>query len=397
MAGSYGKKRKTVSRRLTVKPRFFVQLAVLILLITGIVLFLTLREKSAVVTTASLTQTVQTDAVILRDETVVAAEQTGQIEALVSEGDEVKKNEDVVLVYSAQASASSAGELYELRDRIVAYQKSAILGDILDSDLAALDAQIEEKTRLVAQSVRSGDAAAVKTQEAELSALLSDRADYLRRNYRVDETLSGLLAQEEALQKQLEDSTTQIKAPFAGRVSFSVDGCEHLLNAGVLEQLTAAELKSAVAHASMQRVTQATQYTSLFRIVKTEGWYCVFPTDSSLEIVPGQRYTIALSGQRYEAAALSNETYAQNGLTVLYVQGDPSALLNARSVKLTIEKSFEGMCVPKRALTKRQGQTGVYVLSGGAKTFVAVTPLAREGANVVVQSDGLSLRDTVAL
>lgn len=391
---------KRTSVRLSVRPRFFVLLAILILCVATPVICLTLRDREYTVRTAQVTQTVECEAVVVRDETVVAAQQTGQIDNLIAEGDAVQKGDAVVKVYSAQYSAAAISQLAALRDEILSYQRNNILGDILDADLSAMDAQIAEKTALLPEAVTDRDTTTIKQLESEIDALMRQRSEYLRRNYRVDEKLSEMLEQETALTEQIDSWTTTVETPLSGRVSFSVDGCEHVLNADALEQLTPEQLKTTVADADMQRVTQATEYTSLFRVVDTDGWYCVFAAQQDLEIVPGQTYTVQIVGQdsaSYTASALENETFAQNGMTVLYIKEDPQSVLNLRNVQIRIDKEFEGLCVPRRALYEKDGQPGVYHLEGEDRIFVPVTVLARDRDDVVVLSSQLRVGDRILL
>ena len=60
-------------RRISVQPRFFVILATLLVLITTPIIVHAVRDRDQVLAIDSLTQQVQTDAVIIRKETVVAA------------------------------------------------------------------------------------------------------------------------------------------------------------------------------------------------------------------------------------------------------------------------------------------------------------------------------------
>ncbi len=386
-------------RRISVQPRFFVILATLFVLITTPIIVMAVRDREQVLTIDSLTQQVQTDAVIIRKETVVAAQQTGQVEALVSEGDEVSAREAVASVYSANYDAGEIDELAQLRDDILTYQLHDILGDIMDEDLASLDAQIEEKTRLMADAVACGDTAQAKLLQGQIDELMGQREDYLRRNYRVDEELSSMLEEEEALSEKIDSWTTIARAPHAGRVSFYTDGCEHLLSVDMLDTLTERSLAGALSQASQQKVTQATEYTSLFRVVDQTGFYVVLPIDASLELVQGKTYTITIDSvqERFTATLLLNGQYAQNGLHVFYIEADPENVLRLRQVHITIEKDFEGICIHRRALYKKDGVWGVYVLNGKEKEFIPVTVLAREGKYIVIESQGLSISQVVQL
>lgn len=386
-------------RRISVQPRFFVILALIAVLILTPVFFFVLRDRDYAIATSTVTESIQAEAVVIRRETVVAARQTGSMQMLVSEGDLVEDDQDVAQVYSVQYDEGALEELSHLRDDIVTYQKNDILGDIFDADLAAMDAQIDEVTQQICDAVAQGDAAAAKTLSNQLSALISQREAYLRRNYRIDETLSSMLEKEADLSDRIDSWTTNAKAPHAGYVSFYMDGCEHILNADMLDQLDVRTMQSTVQQASQHRVTQATEYTSLFRVVDESGFYLAVPMDEQMELVQGKGYTVTVkeAGQSFHATLLLGDAYAANGLHVFYIEDDPAQLLRLRDVHIQIEKEFDGLSIPRRALYRNQGVYGVYLMQGDEKVFVPVTVLAREGNMVSIESDALAISSIVRL
>ena len=82
---------------------------------------------------------------------------------------------------------------------------------------------------------------------------------------------------------------------------------------------------------------------------------------------------------------------------MFYIEADPENVLRLRDVHITIEKEFEGICIHRRALYKKDGVYGVYVLSGKDKEFVPVTILAREGQYIIIESQELSISQVVQL
>ncbi|MBP3371115.1 MAG: hypothetical protein J6L88_01155 [Clostridia bacterium] len=386
-------------RKISLQPRFFVILTVLIVLIATPCVLLATRQKHMTLYTGALTQRLEADAVVIRRETVVAAQQTGQIDMLVAEGTIAAQGEDVVQVYSADYDADALDDLAQLRDRIITYQRHDILGDVFDADLAMMDAQIDDVTGQIADAAKVGDHARMRQLSRALDDLLAERSDYLRRNYRIDDELSSMLQQEKDLQQKIDNWTTVVQSPHAGHVSFYMDGCEHLLNADMLQTLDARSLASAVSQASQKRVTQAAEYTSLFRVVDPSGFYLALPLDESMELVQGKTYRIDIreAGQSYTATLLIGDQYTKNGLHVFFIEEDPSSVLRLRNVHITIEKSFEGLCITRRALQKQDGQYGVYVLSGQDKTFIPVSILARQGKELVIESPQLAIGQMLLL
>ena len=90
------------------------------------------------------------------------------------------------------------------------------------------------------------------------------------------------------------------------------------------------------------------------------------------------------------AKVVQYETFAQSGVLLLKIDGDPIDVINLRSVRVTLRAEHSGMYVPERALREKDGLTGVWVRGDdGSRTFVPVDVYYRQGSRVLIGSDRL--------
>nr|WP_122011701.1 HlyD family efflux transporter periplasmic adaptor subunit [Maliibacterium massiliense] len=389
-------------RRRKIKPRFIVFISVVVLVIVALVLPLFGRQRTAAVQWGTMEDGRAISCVILRDEKVVAAEATGKLEYMVPEGERVSTDTLIAQVYKSGYSEKTLAELARVQEEIVDYQRNNILKDIVDADLAALDASIKAKGDEIAAAVRGENDAQVLRLETELKPLLRDRQAYLTRVATADEHLQQLYDRQTSLTEQIAQWRVDVKAPFSGVVSFFTDGCEASLSMDALEGLTYSSVKNAVQASDVQQSEEAKLYTPMFRIVNNTHWYILVLSEGAsrdlvlqkqydivFDDIPDTTFTGKLVGQRAEGKQL---------LEVLEVTQDIGPLLSVRQINGTVGKRFEGLKVPASALKTRDGQRGVYRVDGGESIFVPVDVLVEDKSAAIVQpkeEGALEVKQTV--
>ncbi|MBR3196340.1 MAG: hypothetical protein IKF50_06520 [Clostridia bacterium] len=390
--------RRTQKRTLSFKPRFFVVLGVILALAAALV-FLFAGNRYTQVVSDTCIQEIRADAVLLRDERVIATEQHGEVTWLVKEGTFVSEGETVARVIQSQYSGDLVKDLQKIQDEILRYQRERLTDQYHDAELEEMDEEIIQSTLGAVRAIRGKSAVDLVQWQSDLETYMTRREEYLKQNYASDDRLSDLLEESESLRGRIASLITEAYAPSDGRISFNIDGCESELNAGAIRVLSADMIQQTLNAAEAEKVTKTTQFNMIFRCIGCEEWYCAVPTEEQIQMPMDGIFVLTideLPGKTYQAEVIDREMLAQGGVLLLRINGDPEEVINLRRVKVTLRAEYSGMYVPERALRKKDGNVGVWVRNDErSKIFVPVDVYYRQGSRVLIGSDRIKEGDTI--
>ncbi|NLC39859.1 MAG: hypothetical protein GX763_02955 [Clostridiaceae bacterium] len=205
------KKRKTDIRGSI--SRFVIVALVLVLVLALAIwaiisLFTGSKEKTryAFLNMGSINETLTTDFILLRDETLILAESEGIFLPLTSEGERLSKGE----VYALVLPESAAGLVDSYRNiKVDILERSLLLSqsDVKpNSRLTLIQELIREAVSDLRAAVFSDDIGALALAQKKLDAALEQRSVLLKPESINDTELNSLLSQEAALLRQLTDT-----------------------------------------------------------------------------------------------------------------------------------------------------------------------------------------------
>lgn len=372
--------------RRQVKPRFFVFLAIL-----GVLVFLIVRQilpsapKEAVVMQAATSSERSVKAVVIRDEKVTSSESTARVEFVAKEGTVVSPGEEVAYVYSAGYTEKELEKLEEIRQNIQAYHKT-LLSNILDAQLERLDSIVDSKAiefRNMVHNKSNGNLLGVVKQ---METSMVTRQEYMRQNKREDTKLTKLYSEENSQLNSISTWRNVMKADGAGVLTFYLDGYEGVLSGDNIGSITPDVVHSVLSGAPLTQGPR--QSSGIFKIVQQTGWHVAVLDGGDWNPIVGQEYVFRMDNVpdiSYTATVASVQKSGDEVCAVLSV-GDPiGPLLYHRSGDATLSINLQGLSVPREAIVHENGQTGVWVFDGINRTFVAVNVLSSDRTNSLVQ------------
>ena len=372
--------------RRQVKPRFFVFLAILAVLV-----FLIVRKilpgapTEAVVMQAATSSERSVQAVVIRDEEVTTSESTARVEFVAKEGTVVNPGEDVAYVYSAGYTEKELDKLEEIRHNIQAYHKT-LLSNILDPQLERLDSIVDSKAiefRNMVHDKSNGNLLGVVKQ---LETSMVTRQEYMRQNKREDTKLTKLYSEENSQLNSISTWRNVMKADRAGVLTFYLDGYESVLSGDNISSITPDVVHSVLNGTPLTQT--ARQSSGIFKVVQQTGWHVAVLDDGDWNPIVGQEYVFRMDNVpdvSYTAVVASVQKSGDEVCAVLSV-GDPiGPLLYHRSGSATLSINLQGLSVPREAVVHENGQTGVWVFDGINRSFVAVNVLSSDRTYSLVQ------------
>ena len=371
--------------------RFFI----LLMLVIGVVLFAVMNlfrpgeVRYDIVRSGSSSDTRRVQAVIMRNEKVVSMDSGGTINYVAQEGSMMAEGDVIAYIYSAGYSASQLQALEKVRSDIRAYHLS-ILGTIIDTRLDRLEANVHYLALQLKSLVNRRSSGNLLNLEAQLTDAMNARQTYLSQNQREDVTLTTLYETESKRESLISSWRSVETASADGIVSFYLDDCEAFLSPDNTVNITLDSLRSVLQGRSVSD-TGSRLTTNIYRLVDPGRWYVYILTDDgSFNPVTNQSFWFQMEGFEdvvYDATVVSSVKSGNTVMTLLQIDDPLGPMLNQRSGDATISTDLTGLRVPRGAIYRENGQTGVYVYDGAGGTFIPVIVLSTDDEGVLISTE----------
>ena len=338
-----------------------------------------------------LSKTVTT--VIVRDEQVATAETYGNIKFLATEGEHVESGAKVAEVYKWGYNENFVQDLLTLQQEIKTYQVETILKDIVDTELNTINTSIGEKVDAIASAVRGENGDDVLLLERDLERMMNDRSDLLRTKVQPDDKLTEMYQKEQTLIESIAALKGDALSVGTGLISFYFDGYETMLNGTTVANLTPADISAALKGTG--KTANADAQRPLYRIVNNNRWYCTMIDDknSAQKLVMGEKYSVVFEGyfdRPYTGTLIAANDTADGLIYTLEIDEDIGPFLSVRKSNASIVRTFEGLRIPSRVITTKDGKTGVYVHANGGKQYVEIEVLVKNREYAIVRAKDAS-------
>lgn len=318
--------------------------------------------------------TMEFDAYIFRNETVVHSTAVGGVGYAYVDGTKVNRGSDVASIYpgSTHLHEVARSEIIALDKKLHLLEESADIEGMASSDMSTIDNKIYEYYMAIRDSAEHENYANLPKRRDELLTTLNKRQLITGRV----ESFDGVIEEIEAAKKELTASLNAVDetvtAPVAGFFYSSFDGYENIFTADAAEELTVDRFNELLS-------TEPDTYpeTAIGKIATDFTWYIAVQTvRSELRYYnEGYHYTIEFpyNNNLQLEMKLSKIISPDVGDKVLlvfschYVPEDFS-FRRMQAVEV-VKSSHTGYRVPISAIRKLDGKMGVYILTGSVVDF----------------------------
>jgi len=350
--------------------------------------------RTQVVDSGSMEKCFESEAVVVRKESVYVAGISGKIHILAQEGERVRTGQPVVEVSNPHARKAAEDRLAEIDSKVAAFERENMTRyESLRRQVANCDSSVTGLARTVQNAYSLQDASALASAESDLSATLQKRAAALAEIESLDGVRKDLQAERDGVEALLGRAVTVIESQSPGIVSFKFGGCEKEFSTSRLNDVSARSVFMAKpSPMAVENGSEAKAGDPIFRIIQADEWYiaAAFPSNKAPELGgSGIRIRLAETGDKsynVRIARLDTGPPGGHALMVLQAESLPDDLLALRKTRATIvTKSTQGIIAPKAALTTRGGKTGVFVVYKTMAQFKPVQLKDQDGDKVVIE------------
>lgn len=342
----------------------------------------------ATITAGTLGARYSGDCLIVRNETPFDAEGVTSVDYKAEEGSLVQRGDTICNVYSSSLSTKEVTALQDYRDQIRDYQLQLLSAETTyDAKMARVESDVLSRAREVREMI-AGARGSLINQEKLLDAAIDARQQYLKQKYSSDQRLTRLYDDELSQQQRIQSWTKAYAATQEGLVSFYSDGYEYSLTAANYDTFIPSDVRRMYNGYKPEKSTTDKGKTTIYRTVRDGMWYVLFLSDDSTWTpVDGQTYELKL--ERFEnttvMATVESSTRSGGELLVrLSVSGSVKPVLYMRTCQAELGDYVSSLCVPSRALIRKDDMDCVVVVDGANQSLIPVNILLRDGDNVYI-------------
>lgn len=356
-----------------IKRILVITAALLLFVYVGYQAYMIFRPKLQTETVNRVTayQTLETDGIVFRDETVITEQPNGYLFYSAENGSRVSRGGKIADVFASQADALAQQELDKLDTDIASLASINAQGTANRANLSTINQQIDATWLEITTAAQSTVFGGMADYHSRLLTLLNKQQITIGRVANYDERLSEMRTERKTLAASFQAATGKVTAPVAGYFIGNLDGYEGYLDIDDATGLSAAEVQQALAY------TPQSVSTGIGKIVGDYEWYlaCVLPLSQAAELKAGATVDVRMPFVNSESIPMQvasiNKDAEGNAALILRCTHMDQALSTVRVEKIKIRlKEYEGIRIPDEAIhfNDRQEQ-GVYVQVGNVLAF----------------------------
>lgn len=368
--------------------------ALLIIVIVLYVAFQAYRSIFNTVTTEmvsshSVYESINTEGIVFRSETVIPAINSGHAYYAVENGSRVSKGGVIASVYSTEDGGLIAQQIADVDEQIASLK--ALQSDDATQHLSLdlINTQLVNAVNTIVVDAEDGTVHSSTSIKNDLLTLLSKKQMLIGSQIDLNAAISALETEKRQLQQKSSQVLSRLTAPVAGYFVDRTDGYEAMFSTLDPTILTATDIDG-----YLKREPDAPPKSS-GKIVGGYEWYlgCVVPEEFYNALAVGNNLTVRMAFVTDETIPVTVASCKKNADGMLGVvfrcvyMSEELSTVRKEMVEIQLVE-HKGLKVPKRAIVINDDmQAGVYVRTGNVVAFRKIKQLYSEPADYVICED----------
>ncbi len=363
---------------------------------------------SDVIRNGIIEEYIQSSAVIIRDEKLLAASTIeGRYIAEIGEGERTPAFSSIALVMN-DTSDKLLKDIEDINSKIVkAKMEKAEKTDFFSDDLAKLDEDIGVEVRELIVACNSRSFSDMAKYRNEIGKIVEKKAEIVGENS-TDSYITSLQKQKDDIQGRINRNTVEIKSDTSGVVSYTVDGFEKQLTPAALKKLTPEELDGVSAKYPELAAGNGTVKAGMpaAKIIKGTELYlaAAVTAEQAKAFKEGGSIDLRINGTNIETTGtVNNINNGADGRKVIVVRINRGVdtLSSQRIVSVDfISKTEEGLKVPLKCLrdiSTDGTKARIMLIRYNVATNRNVEILCRDEEYAIISSPEAEVNKTVSL
>lgn len=344
--------------------------------------------KTQTATISTVYDKVSSEALFIRDESVVEKSPSGVTVACFQDGDKINVKGNVAMQFSSSKAAANYSKYAELTKQIKYYQTLEAQTVGQSADLETINEDIEQKVINYADGLAKNQ---IGDTAEDLDSVLVRRQLIIGEDVNLLSIIENLRDQRNNYQSYSKPDR-YIKTDKSGVFSSYTDGYENLIDYSKAEETTIDGFKSA-----LKAVDKAQNISNnIGKLVTSYTWYVqtLVSADTVKNLENGDYVNIVLkddTSKSFKAEIVNGAEIAlgqKETLLVLKLNEMDADIAKLRKAEIEIRRNtYEGIKVPSEALHVLDGKKGVYVLIASQVKFREVNVIYSDDDYVLAEYD----------
>ena len=338
----------------------------------NIVILLNPPVKSEMVRYDTISNFVEGEGLIIRNETVINSDSSGVLESAAVENGVVKKGKMVASVYAGAVDNDTQTKLKQINARIAEIAGAQGSSLVFEGDHTKIENNISARISDIIISINDKNIRHVSELKGDLNVLIGKKNEVSGESGSVATILDELKAEKERYERILSSSRFDLYAPRAGIYSTLIDGFEQVLSGSSMMSMTVEDFENIM---KTENELKEGADQPVCKIVDNVEWYVAMlvNNEKASEMKVGQSVYLKLgdNAQEYNAT-ISYISPADGkkclvGVTATEYSDDA---MKGRKTKVTlITDKYTGIKIPIEAVRVHEGVQGVYTITEGLMKF----------------------------
>ncbi len=345
-----------------------------------------LKTATAYITT--LSETVDTELFIIRDEELFTSDVSGVVVSLVGNGEKVGNGSKIAAVFSNEKDAENYSKALSLEKKLDTYRKIDGQVKLANVDLDKLNAETDTTFNSILDAVYYNDYSSLAENELSFGEQLSRKNVSLGYNVDCSAQISGLESKIKKFKSAAPSS--EIASTRAGYYVSRPDGFENILTVADIDTLTEKQLTDA-----LKAEKKESDDKVIGKVVGGFEWYAagIVPSEKFAKYETGTNVSLMLgdyADETISAKLYKKQTLEDDKCLVVFkcsFMNERLSELRKVSGKIVL-KSYSGIKLRKDAVRfDEEGNQGVYIVEGNLIKFNKIKEIYSDDKFVMADSN----------
>lgn len=360
---SYEKRKKKRLTRRIIRITWISMILIYIIIRTGPILLAgyaktILPEKGVLIKKDSY------EAVVIKNEKVFNLEGS-EMNPIIKEGERVPAGTEIADVSLILDNSTLKRELQEVENAIEALSRTESDNEILKSEQEKLEIMQTSLVEDIQKNISISNYAEIGKLKEELMQYNTKNKDVSFSNTLISQSLDNLYDRRDKLIEEIDNSTSKYYSSNAGIVSYKVDGYESILLPKEFENYTYESLNFSSNDKNTKDKDEKSSISS-FKVVDNHEFYLAIKIDDNKDI-DDYKVNNSITIQLEEDKDITGKIVCINNsgnksVIVLLINDYVHEYYDLRFSDVNIIKyRKEGLKLPTKVITEKDGQKGVYI------------------------------------
>ena len=366
------------------------------------------KVKTQPVTYTSLSDSIQSESFIVRDEVFINNNSNGVMSYLLEDGEKVAKDGTVAEIFNNYDDAKTQKEIKNIDNEINNFKQLSYLSNSYTSDPLATDEQIGSSIQKMIKDINASSYNNIQKSRSDILYLMNEKQIITGKVASFNNKIDELQSQRDTLSKSHGSSIGKVLAPDSGYFVSKLDGFENLVNFDNVLSLSVDNIKSIL---SSEKKLDSNK-NIIGKVIRGINWYivCNVSSDEAFKLYNGKSVNITLplvSTEKFPAtvAAINQQDKKSEAAVILSLNNMDNrlALTRNETVKIDID-TYNGLLINKNSLhedilrktvvdengnesLEEKKVQGVYILRGKEIVFKQVVPIYSDNNYIVCEQN----------